>query len=302
MTKNVAQSVMDRLLKHAKARGEDFNFVLVQYGIERLVARLSASPHGASFVLKGATLFSVWSAAPHRATKDLDLLGVGEPDLERLAAIFREVVAANADDDGLVFDPSTIEARRIKEDAECEGVRVTGLARLGAARLSIQVDIGFGDAVTPEPTEVAFPTLLNAPRPRVRIYPRETVVAEKTQAIVHLGLLNSRMKDYFDLWFLARTFDFEKPLLARAVARTFERRGTALPRERAVGLSDAFTSHPQKRAQWKAFSARLGRSTPAGSLDDVIGLLREFLEPLFTTASNASEVGSSTWGPGGPWQ
>lgn len=235
MSSGRAQSTRDRLLRIAKERREDFNFVLLRYGIERLVARLAASTYGASFVIKGATLFSVWASVPHRATKDLDLLGIGEPDLERLAAIFRGVATPDQDGDGLVFDPSSIEAHRLKEDADYEGVRVTGVAKLGSARIPLQVDIGFGDAVTPAPIETDFPTLLGAPPPRVRVYPRETVIAEKTQAIVHLGLLNSRMKDYFDLWFLARTYEFEHPYSpSSSTSSSFDRRRSQTVGRRAL--------------------------------------------------------------------
>ena len=188
MTKNVAHSVRDRLLKLSKERREEFNFVLVRYGLERLLYRLTMSPHADEFVLKGAMMFTVWSKHPHRATKDLDLLGSGSPSLERLADVFRNVCTAEVEDDGVVSDPGTVSADRIKEDAEYEGVRVTLAGKLGTARLNLQVDVGFGDAVTPEPEMIDFPTLEPGPAPRLRAYPREAVVAEKLHAMVNLGM------------------------------------------------------------------------------------------------------------------
>lgn len=199
---NVAHSVRVRLLKAAKDSGEEFNYALTRYAHERLLARLAASKHAAKFVLKGAMLFRVWSSAMHRPTKDLDLLGSGAPDLERVAKIFAEVCTASVEDDGIVFDTKSVHAARIKEDADYEGVRVTMRGMLGTARLDVQVDVGFGDAITPGPIEVDFPTMLAMPAPRVRAYPKETVVAEKLEAMVHLGMANSRMKDFFDLAFL----------------------------------------------------------------------------------------------------
>src|SRR6185436_4149218 len=167
------------LFRLSKQRGEDFNFVLVRYGLERLLYRLSQSNHAGEFVLKGAMLFTIWSKQPHRATKDLDLLGVGTPSLERLADVFRHICATAVEDDGVVFDPATVSADRIKDDTEYEGVRVTLAGKLGKAKLTLQVDVGFGDCVTPEPQLTDFPTLLPNPAPRLRVYPREAVVAEK---------------------------------------------------------------------------------------------------------------------------
>jgi predicted nucleotidyltransferase component of viral defense system len=202
--KNMAHSVRDRLLRLAKQRGEEFNFVLLRYGLERLIYRLSRSIHAGNFVLKGALLFTVWSKHPHRATKDLDLLGFGSSNLERVAEMFRTVCTTDVEDDGVRFDARSVAAKPIKEDAEYEGVRVTLEGHLGTAKLNIQVDVGFGDAVTPEPQIIEFPTLLPGPAPRVHAYPPEAVVAEKLHAMVNLGMTNSRMKDFFDIWFLSR--------------------------------------------------------------------------------------------------
>jgi predicted nucleotidyltransferase component of viral defense system len=295
---NIAHSVRVRLLKAAKESGEEFNYALTRYAHERLLARLAASKHADKFVLKGAMLFRVWSSTMHRPTKDLDLLGSGAPDLERVAKILSEVCTTSVEDDGIVFDPKTVRAARIKEDADYEGVRVTMRGTLGTARLDVQIDVGFGDAITPGPIEVDFPTMLAMPPPRIRAYPQETVVAEKLEAMVHLGMANSRMKDFFDLAFLARTFSFDGPTLAKAIAATFERRKTDLPSGLPVGLTSEFYGDDSKQKQWKAFSSRIGAK--GASLEDVVKTLAGFLEPVVGGAREPERF-AMVWPPLGPW-
>jgi hypothetical protein len=296
---NVAASVRDRLLRLAKQSGEDFSYVLTRYALERLLARLAASKHRDAFLLKGAMLFRVWSPTTHRPTKDLDLLGSGSPDLDRLASVFAEVCGVVLDDDGVVLDPKSVHAERIKEDAEYEGVRVNLTARIGTAKLDLQVDVGFGDAVSPGVVEVDYPTLLGAPAPRLRAYPRETVVAEKVQAMVHLGIANSRMKDFFDVRFLARTYAFEGAELSAAIAATFKRRGTPLPVEPPLALAPAFHQDRGKKAQWKAFvtKARLTEVT----LDAVVEDLAAFVWPPLDAARDGRPF-AMVWAPAGPWR
>jgi predicted nucleotidyltransferase component of viral defense system len=300
VTKNVAQSVRDRLLTLSKERGEAFNFVLVRYGLERLLYRLARSPCGDEFVLKGAMLFTVWSKHPHRATKDLDLHGSGSPDVPRLAAVFREVCATDVEDDGVVFDAKSVSANRIKEDAEYEGVRISLDGKLGSAKLALQVDVGFGDAITPKPTIIEFPTLLPLPPPRIRAYPRETVVAEKLHAMVYLGLTNSRMKDFFDVWFLCREFEFQGGQLVSAVRATFDRRSTPIPKEVPIALSESFGLDGGKQAQWKAFLQRSGVAAKTLTLSEVVGMIAPFLLPALR-AGRADGPLPSAWAPGGPW-
>lgn len=298
--KNLAASINARLLNLARARKEDAQFVVTQYGIERFLYRLSTSPHASSFVLKGASLFTVWSGHPHRATKDIDLLGKGAPDLDRLGRVFRDVCSVPAEDDGLFFDPSTVTTERIKEGANYEGVRVLLRATLGTARLAMQVDVGFGDAVTPAAVPADFPTLLGHPAPRIHIYPRETVVAEKLQAMVDLGLFNSRMKDFYDLWFLARGFEFEGHVLAQALEATFARRRTPLPSEPPFALTPAFAADGQKQVQWRAFLSRSRVVETALALAAVIEQLWAFLEPPLLAAREGTAF-SATWSDG-VWQ
>jgi hypothetical protein len=300
VTKNTAHSVRDRLLKLSKERGEDFNFLLVRYAIERLLHRITRTGHAGEFVLKGAMLFTIWSNLPHRATKDLDLLGFGAPDLERLADIFRKVCVTAVEDDGVSFDPTTVTAARIKEDAEYEGVRVMLTGKLGSAKLAVQVDVGFGDAVTPEPLATDFPTLLASPPIRIRAYPREAVVAEKLHAMVHLGLTNSRMKDFFDIWFLCREFSFDGPSLRDAVVATFERRATPIPIEPPVALTTTFALDAAKQMQWKAFLSRSKAMEANVTLSEVIEGIAPFLLP--TLQNEVTGTMPTTWTPGGPWR
>jgi hypothetical protein len=197
---NVAHSVKVRLLQRAREDGEDFNSLLIRYVLERLLHRLGASYHAAEFVLKGALLFVAWSARPHRATKDLDLLGSGAPEPARLATIFRDICQVSTVDDGVTFLAETIVAEPIRENAIYDGIRLRFTALVGTAEIPVQVDVGFGDATTPEPQPMVLPVLLDFPAPKLRAYARESTIAEKLHALVELGLGNSRMKDFYDLW------------------------------------------------------------------------------------------------------
>lgn len=299
--KDLAASVRQRLLNLAKARGEDFNFVLLRYGLERLLYRLSQSPHAHQFVLKGAMLFPLWMGNPHRATKDMDLLGTGSPDRSRLEAVFREV-AGTAVADGLTFLPDTVKAVAIREDAIYDGVRVTLGGHLAAARLSLQVDVGFGDAVTPPPEEVEYPTLLPMPPARLRVYPREAVIAEKLHAMVDRGMATSRMKDFYDLWFLASRFEFDSVPLLAAIRATFAGRGTAIPGRMPLALTDTFADDAAKQVQWTAFIKRARLSTSPVGLQEVIEALRGFIGPLLVEADAITRryrwrPETGTWSP-----
>jgi len=291
--KNVSASVRARLLNYSRAQGENFNYVLTRYGIERLLYRLGRSDQADAFILKGAMLFSIWTDVRHRATHDVDLLSTGVPDLERLADTFRRVCQTLVEDDGIVFDPETVSATRIRKGEEYEGVRVTLRGHLGSARIDLQVDIGFGDAVTPGPVHVEMTPLLDKPAPSLASYPRETVVAEKLHAMVTLGMANSRMKDFFDIDFLCANFDFDGELLARAVRATFERRRTALPREVPIAFTDRFMEDAAKQIQWRAF---LRKSGLAADMDLVATIWRvaAFGWPVIKAARNGTSIGKWT--------
>jgi predicted nucleotidyltransferase component of viral defense system len=299
--RNLAASVRHRLADLARKQGEDFQLALTRYVIERLLYRLSRSPYGDQFVLKGAMLFRVWTDQIHRPTRDLDLLSRGEPSLEALGQVFCDICQIPVEDDGLIFDPTTVTAERIKQDQEYEGVRVGCRAQLDQARIDLQIDVGFGDAVVPEPTTVTYPAMLDFASPVLRAYPRETVVAEKYQAMVMLGIANSRMKDFFDLWTLANTFEFDGASLCRAIQATFTRRKTALPTAPPLALTAEFGADVAKVRQWDAFIKK-GRLDAGGvTLEQVCAFLSGFLMPP-TLAIGAGEEFPKAWPPAGPWK
>lgn len=250
---NMAASVRTRLLGIAKTQESDFNQVLVRFALERILYRLSQSEHARRFLLKGALLFTLWYDMPHRATRDADLLGFGASDLESVAQVFREIAAISVND-GIVFDPASVAAEEIRKKAGYGGVRVTIAGELAKARCKTQIDVGFGDAVTPGPVDSVYPVLLNdLPAPRLRVYPTYTVVAEKLHAIALLGMTNSRVKDYFDLSVLLERETLDADLLAQAIKATFERRGMAVPTELPVGLTDEFAHDTSRQALWQSF-------------------------------------------------
>jgi hypothetical protein len=295
--RDLGASVQARLRNVAKQRADDVQLVLTQFTLERLLHRISVSPHNEQFVLKGAMLFLAWTAVPHRTTRDLDLLGHGPSDAARLIATFRDLCTADVEPDGITFDPDSIVLDKIREDQSYEGWRVTMRAALGTARIDVQVDIGFGDAVHPAPERLRLPTLLDMPAPVVLAYPRETVVAEKFEAMISLGLLNSRMKDFFDLHYLATNFAFDGGQLSQALRGTFSRRLTTWPTELPVALSDTFATDADKGVQWRAFLRRTGLGDGL-VLNQAIAFLREFLWPV-VAATPGSPPG--TWPPGSPW-
>ncbi len=290
MGQNLAASFRARLLNIAKAEQTDFNAVLVRYALERFLYRLSQSAHADHFVLKGAMLFNLWYAMPHRPTRDVDLLGFGESDLGAIAQAFREIVSVAADD-GMVFDAASVSVEEIRKSAGYAGARVLVSAELARARCKTQIDIGFGDAITPGPVVATYPVLIaDFPAPQLRTYPVYTVVAEKLHAMVLLGMTNSRLKDYLDLWILLDREALEPGILASAIAATFNRRGTLLPTELPIGLSDEFAGDASRQVLWAAFLRKNGlKAMPLG---DVVGALRQRLQPVLAYAtSNVADPG-----------
>ncbi len=282
MKAGAAASVQARLLALAKSRGEDFNLTLNRYGLERFLYRLSISPAREHYWLKGALLFDLWFDAPHRPTRDADFLGFGPADADAVRKALAEVCRIEAPD-AMTFDPDSIAIEEIREDARYGGLRVWIKGLLGKARCSLQLDIGYGDAVTPGPQEIVFPTLLaDQPPPRLRAYPRATVVSEKLEAIVSIGMTNSRMKDYFDLRALAREGIIDGNELASAIAATFARRKTPLPQELPLGLSDEFAQDAGSKALWKAFLGKNRLDAPP--LKEVVAEVRQFVEPPLKAA------------------
>lgn len=299
--KDVAASVRQRLYDLAKEHGEDFQLTLIRYALERLLYRLSKSSHRNRFVLKGAMLLTVWGGASYRATRDLDLLGRGDNGVKDLEAAFREICQTPVEDDGLEFVIDSIHGEGIAEDQEYQGVRLSFEARLSVAKIPIQVDIGFGDAVQPQPESLAYPAMLNFPAPTLLSYPREAVVAEKYQAMVVLGMANSRMKDFYDVSFLARQFDFDGARLCAAIRATFDRRNTPLPSEKPLPLTEEFFDDRAKLTQWGAFLKKTGVGESGASLSEVVALLQAFLWPP-TVALVERRAFKHSWPARGPWK
>lgn len=279
MTNALAQSIHDRLLQRARQRGEDFNRLLTRYALERFLFRLSRISAADQFCLKGALLFELWFHSSYRPTADADFLGLRPQDAEALARDLRAACRVESAD-GMEFDPESIRIEEIREDTRYGGLRARLRGTLGTARCTVLLDVGFGDAVTPGSEDALFPVLLDGlPAPRLRIYPRATVAAEKLEAIVHLGMANTRMKDYYDLRALAKEGRLDAPLLGQAIVATFRRRGTPLPTETPLGLSDEFAGDLARQKQWAAFLRRNRLKAPP--LPDVVAEIRAFAQESF---------------------
>ena len=276
--KNWPASVRGRLLNISRATGRPFAELLQYYAMERFLYRLGESDHQGRFILKGALIFRAWGAELSRSTKDIDLLGYTNNAVENLVTIVQEICAQEVSPDGMVFDPEQVKGQRIKEGAEYEGVRVRFLGKLGRARIHMQIDVGFADVVTPKPITVDYPTILEMPAPQLRGYPRETVVAEKVHAMVVLGTLNSRMKDFYDLWQLAQHFNFEGSTLQDAIVQTFRRRNTIVQKDLPVALSEQFAH--DKQSQWQVFSQNTTFELGSKDFVQIIHDCRAFLFPL----------------------
>jgi predicted nucleotidyltransferase component of viral defense system len=295
---NIAASVHRQLLNVNRTLNEDFNYVLTRFAIERLLYRLVKSGQSDKFVLKGATLFLVWTGRTYRPTKDLDLLGYGDISAKELKVLFGQICNTHVESDGLVFDAQSVKVSEIREDQEYQGKRVELSAKFGKARINLQIDIGFGDSITPEAQEITYPTLIDLPAPHIRAYPRETVIAEKLQAMVDLGITNSRMKDFSDVYVLSKQFDFDGDILAEAIAATFNRRKTPIPSDIPLAFTDAFAADSDKITQWRSFLHR-GRfvTNLPEELSEVVQTIKAFLMPPLL-AIGANEIFTKHWSNG----
>ena len=296
--RNTAASVRQRLLNLARSDQRPFNELLQYYAMERFLFRLSQSTHADRFILKGALMLSAWRSAEQRPTMDIDLLGRTSNETASIVAQIRDILLVKVDPDGLVFGPDTIQAERITEDADYEGIRVRFRGTLDSARVNMQVDIGFGDVVFPGPEKSDLPTLLDSPAPRLLCYSRESAIAEKFEAMVKLRELNSRMKDFYDIWLLCRQFDFVGENLAEAIRLTFDRRGTPLP-DVIEAFTDGFAE--AKQTQWAAFQRRLRQDHVPALFSEVVLSVKEFLLPL-TVALSSGKAAPSRWTAPGPWE
>jgi hypothetical protein len=268
--------------------------------MERFLYRLGQSKQANQFTLKGALMFTAWGGPASRPTKDIDLLARMNNDVESVVAVISEVCQQKVEDDGLIFDVESITGMVIKEDADYSGVRITFLARLQNARVPMQIDIGFGDVVTPASEKTNYPVLLDFAAPQLQGYPRETVVAEKFEAMTKLGMLNSRMKDFYDIWHLSRQFNFDGTTLATAIQRTFANRATTVM-ARPTALTTTFGSATAKQVQWQAFLRKTHLQDVPTVLQEVVHSLESFLVPVAEAVINETDF-YQHWAAPGPWQ
>jgi len=298
---NIPASVRARLRNIAREGQEDFQRILQRYAAERLLYRIGQSGFRDHFVLKGAMLFVLWGQDVYRPTRDIDLLGQDTMTPESMLEIFRDICVVTVQEDGLDFDPESIVTEYIRGLHEQQGVRLKMIARFGQARIPLQVDIGFGDTVHPEPEAMAFPTILDFPVPHIRVYPMETVIAEKLEALVLLGEGNSRLKDFYDLFRLAQQRSFNGRDLAEAVRSTFRRRGNIEFSENPVALMPSFYQDPLRAEQWRRFLERNHLTEVTMDFISVGETLRSFLLPILQNCQTNTEMHRS-WDAGGPWQ
>lgn len=288
-----------RLLNKARADQRPFNELLQYFVMERFLYRLSKSPHAHNFVLKGALMLTVWEAPISRPTIDIDLLGMTDNSINAMMAVARDVCLHDVEPDGLAFDPSTVEGERITEDADYEGVRLRFRARLDTARITFQIDVGFGDVVVPSAELTDYPTILDMPAPRLHGYSKESTIAEKFEAMVKLGNLNSRMKDFFDIRLLSRQFDFEGRILAEAVTKTFSTRGTKIP-STPIAFTRTFAEDATKTVQWRAFIRRNRLMDTPEDFAEIITTVASFLGPIVDILAAGRSFGLY-WKAPGPW-
>jgi predicted nucleotidyltransferase component of viral defense system len=297
--KNIGASIRQRLLTKARETNRPFSELLQYFAMERFLYRLSKSSYADNFILKGALMLTVWEAPLTRPTMDIDFLGRIENSVETLVRVTRGICQQEVEPDGIVFDVTDMDAERIAEDADYEGIRIRFRGSLDTARFVIQLDIGFGDIIVPSSESMNYPTILDLPAPRLRGYSKEATIAEKFEAIVKLGILNSRMKDFFDIWLISRRFDFDGSLLAKAITKTFSTRGTKIPSE-PLALTDAFAKDTTKATQWRGFVRRNRLSEAPKDLTEVIVSIGVFLKPISESLA-AGHVFKSIWKAPGPW-
>ncbi len=297
---NVAASVRQRLLNRARSDNRSFNELLQHYAMERFLYRLSRSNLVHHFILKGALLLKVWEISEFRATMDIDMLGKTSNEETDILPLVNDILAATVDKDGMVFDPDSLHAEPITEDADYEGIRIRFRGSLDTAKVLMQIDVGFGDIVYPAPEEAFLPTILDFPAPKLYCYTRESAIAEKFETMVKLGFLNSRMKDFYDIWILSRGFDFVGSVLSEAIRLTFKQRHSSIP-ETIEAFSASFVL--EKQVQWTAFRKRIGQDYIPSEFEEIVAHLNEFLSPIATTLTLTTDNKfDNNWSAPGPWQ
>jgi len=298
--RNIAASVHQRILNKSRESARPFNDLLQYYAIERFLYRLSRSSYAGKFILKGALMLMVWEVRAFRSTMDIDMLGKMKNSTDAIIAMVRDVCLQEVEPDGIVFDRDSIRGQMITEDADYEGVRINFRGSLDTARISIQLDVGFGDIVIPSPELMAYPTILDLPAPQIRGYSKESTIAEKFEAMVRRGIMNSRMKDFWDIRLLSRQFDFDGRTLAAAITETFTARHTVIPSD-PVAFTEAFIRDEAKQSQWKAFLRKNRMTGAQDTFEEAVNAVSLFLKPVVYGLVNSKPV-PATWKAPGPWR
>jgi len=296
---NITASVRQRLLNKSRETDRPFSELLQYFAMERFLYRLSKSSHQKKFILKGALTLLAWRVSATRPTMDIDFLGMTDNRIEVIVAIVQDICRQSVEPDGLLFDPDSVEGEDIVNDAEYSGVRIRFRGTLGTARLTMQLDIGFGDVIVPAPEILVYPVILDLPAPEMKAYTRESVVAEKFEAMIKLGLLNSRVKDFFDIWLLSRQFDFPGVMLAQAITETFANRGTAMVAE-PVAFSEAYAGDAARQTQWQGFIRRNRLRELPASFTEIVGANAAFLTPIAQALAGGEDF-RKNWKAPGPW-
>ncbi|MFZ5571305.1 MAG: nucleotidyl transferase AbiEii/AbiGii toxin family protein [Thermodesulfobacteriota bacterium] len=298
--RNIAASVHQRLLNKSQESARPFNELFQYYAIERFLYRFSRSSYAEKFILKGALMLMVWEVRSLRSTMDIDMLGKIKNSTDSIIAMVREVCLQKVEPDGIVFDPDSIRGQIITEEADYEGVRVHFRGLLGNARITLQLDIGFGDVVIPSPEMMAYPTILDLPAPKIRGYSKESMIAEKFEAMVRRGIINSRMKDFWDIRLLSQRFDFDGNTLATAIKKTFSTRHTTIPMN-PIAFTEIFMKDEMKYAQWKAFCRKNRMDSDSDTFEEVVFGVSLFLKPMVECIVN-NQLDPVRWKAPGPWQ
>ncbi|OGF48791.1 MAG: hypothetical protein A2044_08800 [Candidatus Firestonebacteria bacterium GWA2_43_8] len=299
--KNIAASVKARLFNKAEETNRQFAEVLQYFGMERLLYRLSKSKYSDNFILKGALMFTVWQIPERRTTLDIDFLARYDNQIISIENVMKDICEVKVEQDGLVFDPGTVKGQRIKEGADYEGVRIKLMGFLGKARIPIQIDVGFGDITYPDPKVIDYPVILDFSQPRLKGYPAENTVSEKFNAMINLGPLNSRMKDFYDIWLIMRRYDFEGPALAAALKKTFAQRKTEFPDKIPLFAEEIYDDNSDRQELWNAFVIKEEVKHTPQYLSAVAKEIEAFLaEPV--EALNTGKEFNKTWKAPGPWK
>ena len=298
--KNISASVHQRLLNEARESSRPFNEIFQKFAMERIIYRLSKSPYNDLFILKGALMFCVWFGPDNRPTMDIDLLGSLNNNLEKISSVMKEICQTQVEEDGIFFNPDSVTTTKITEDAEYEGVRVRIKGNLGNARINIQIDIGFGDEIIPAPQKVYYPSLLDFSKPLIHGYSRESIIAAKFQVIVKFGIVNTRIKDFYDIWYLSQNLDFRGHYLTRAIIKTFQKRNTAIENSASI-FRKTFKKDPEKDSQWKSFLKKAKIERTPHLFVQILEEIQTFLEPVIFSITGNRHF-HKTWKAPGPWR